>query len=121
MIKRREFLRRLTALLTIIFSGCLGERDKAVTIEEKNISITEGTPMKKGIRSEVYLVKTNDRGTGIKELLKHFDLGDLSGKRIAIKANYNSQDPFPASTHIETLGTLVDALKEKGANLVLAE
>lgn len=119
MIKRREFLRRLTALLTIIFSGCLG--DKAGTIEEKNISITEGTPMRKRMMSEVYLVKTNDRGTGIKELLKHFDLGDLSGKRIAIKANYNSQDPFPASTHIETLGTLVDALKEKGANLVLAE
>ena len=119
MIQRREFLRRLTALFTIIFSGCLGERDKAGTIEEKNL--TEGIPMKKGIRSEVYLIKTNDRGTGIKELLKHFNLGDLSGKRIAIKANYNSQDPFPASTHIETLGTLVDALKEKGANLVLAE
>jgi uncharacterized protein (DUF362 family) len=121
MIKRREFLRRLTALLTIIFSGCLGERDRARTIEEKNISITEGKPMKKVIKSEVYVVKTNDRGTGIKELLKHFDLGGISGKRIAIKANYNSQDPFPASTHIETLGTLVDALKEKGANLVLAE
>ncbi|PWB51890.1 MAG: hypothetical protein C3F06_09510 [Candidatus Methanoperedenaceae archaeon] len=53
--------------------------------------------------------------------MKFFNLESLSGKRVALKANYNSQDPFPASTHIDTLGILVDALQEKGANIVLAE
>jgi uncharacterized protein (DUF362 family) len=72
-------------------------------------------------KSKVYVIKTNSRESGVKELLKYFDIGNLSGKRVALKANYNSSDPFPASTHIDTLGALVDAIKEKGADLVLAE
>lgn len=121
MIKRREFLRRFTALFVIIFSGCLSENEKTGTIEEKNISITEEVPLKKSMKSKVYVIKTSDRLSGVKELLKYFNMESLSGKRIALKANYNSQDPFPASTHRGTLGALVDALQEKGANLVLAE
>jgi len=119
MIKRREFLRRFTALFVIFFSGCLNENDKA--IEEKNITIKEGIPLEKSMKSKVYIIKTSDRLSGIRELLKYFDVGGLSGKKVAIKANYNSQDPFPASTHIETLGALVDALNEKKVSLVLAE
>ena len=120
MIKRREFLRRLAVLFPLLFSGCINESDMLETIAEKNISIQQKTPLKK-TKSEVYVIKSNDRENGIKELLKYFDIGNLSGKRVAIKANYNTQDPFPASTHIDTLGTLVDALKENGASLVLAE
>jgi len=119
MIRRRDFLRRLVALFVMIFSGCLG--DKVGTIEEKNISAKEAVPLEKSAKSQVYVIKTSDRSSGIRELLKNFDLESLSGKRIALKANYNSQDPFPASTHIDTLGILVDALQEKGANIVLAE
>ncbi len=77
--------------------------------------------MKRVTKSEVYVIKTNDRGLGIKELLKHLDLESLSGKRIALKANYNSADSFPASTHINTVSALINALKEKGASIVLAE
>lgn len=121
MIRRREFLRRMTALFVIFFSGCLNKGDNVGIIEDKNISIQEGTPLKKSSASKVYVLKTNDRSNGIKELLKFFDIESLSSKRVAIKANYNSSDPFPASTHIDTLGTLVDSLKEKGTNIVLAE
>ncbi len=53
-------------------------------------------------------------------LLKNFDPGSLSGKKVAIKANYNSQDPFPASTHIGTLSAIVDALKKHDIRPVLA-
>jgi uncharacterized protein (DUF362 family) len=119
MIKRREFLKRAIALLTLIFSGCIEKGGNAGLIEERNISNREAKPLT--IKSKVYVIKTNSRESGIKELLKYFDNGNLSGKRVALKANYNSQDPFPASTHIETLGALIDALREKGANLVLAE
>jgi len=73
------------------------------------------------IKSKVYVIKTNSRENGIKELLKYFDTGSLLDKRVALKANYNSSDLFPASTHIDTLRALIDSLKEKGANLVLAE
>ncbi|MDD5615371.1 MAG: DUF362 domain-containing protein [Candidatus Methanoperedens sp.] len=77
--------------------------------------------MKRSIVSKVYVVKTVDRDSGIRELMKFMDAGNLSGKKAAIKANYNSADPFPASTHPDTLGAIIDFLKEKGADIVLAE
>ena len=49
---------------------------------------------------EVFILKTTDRATGVPALLKKFDLNDYLGKQVALKANFNSADPFPASTHI---------------------
>ena len=72
--------------------------------------------------AEVFLIKTSDRSVGIRSLLSQFDLNDYYGKAVALKANFNSADPFPASTHIETLETLVKGLKEaRVGDLTLAE
>jgi uncharacterized protein (DUF362 family) len=77
------------------------------------VSMTDG---------EVFLIRTSDRGFGIRSLLQRFDLDSYSGKRIALKANFNSADPFPASTHLKTLETLVRSLKEAGTSeLILTE
>jgi uncharacterized protein (DUF362 family) len=71
---------------------------------------------------DVFLVKTSDRELGIKSLLNNFDLKEYNGKRVALKANFNSADPFPASTHIETLGVIVNNLKKADASeITLAE
>ncbi len=118
MIKRREFLRWLAALFSIILSGCLSKEGK---INETEKAIEEGSPLKKATISKVYVIKTKDRELGVKELLKHFNLDSLSDKKVALKANYNSADPFPASTHIDTLSAIVYALYEKKSNVVLAE
>lgn len=74
-----------------------------------------------GVKSKVYVIRTSDRKTGVEGLLKNFDLGNLSGKRVALKANYNSADAFPASTHLDTLSSIIDALKEQKAHVVVAE
>jgi uncharacterized protein (DUF362 family) len=72
--------------------------------------------------AQVFVIKTNDRHAGIKSLLTHFDLSDFSGKHVALKANFNSADPFPASTHLETLQAIVETLKEaNAANITLGE
>jgi len=113
MIKRREFLKGVVALISVL-SGCIGIKDKENVIEE--VSTLESS-----LRSKVYLIKTSDRGQGIKDLLKFFDIGSLSGKKVAIKANFNSADQFPASTHFDTLRAMVGALKDNGAIIVLAE
>jgi len=63
-------------------------------------------------QSEVFLIKTADRTLGVKNLLSHFDLADFSGKHVALKANFNSADPFPASTHLDTLQAIVETLKQ---------
>ena len=60
---------------------------------------------------EVFILKTNDRKTGIPALLKNFDLASYKGQQVALKANFNSADPFPASTHIDTLRAIVKELK----------
>ena len=71
---------------------------------------------------EVFVLKTADRAKGVPLLLNKFDLGSYSGKHVAIKANFNSADPFPASTHLETLRAIVEVLKASGASgLILAE
>lgn len=73
-------------------------------------------------RNDVYIIKTTDRSEGIDLLLEKFNLGEYSGKKVAVKANYNSSDPFPASTHLETLEALTRNLQEAGASeLVMAE
>jgi uncharacterized protein (DUF362 family) len=72
--------------------------------------------------SEVFVLKTTDRASGISALLGRFDLGDYSEKQVALKANFNSADPFPASTHLGTLRTIVQTLKKAGASgITLAE
>jgi uncharacterized protein (DUF362 family) len=64
---------------------------------------------------EVFLTKTTDRDSGIRGLMSRFDLREFSGKRVALKANFNSADPFPASTHLDTLRAIVANLKSMGA------
>nr|MDO8081721.1 DUF362 domain-containing protein [Candidatus Freyarchaeota archaeon] len=73
-------------------------------------------------KSEVFLIKTSDRNLGIRSLLERFDLNNFNRKRVALKPNFNSADPFPASTHIDTLETIVNVLKESGVErLTVAE
>jgi uncharacterized protein (DUF362 family) len=72
--------------------------------------------------SQVFLVRSSDRDEAVRSLLEKAALGDLSGKTVAIKANFNSADPFPASTHPDTLRSIVTLLKQAGArDITLAE
>lgn len=72
--------------------------------------------------SEVFLADCSDREAAVRRLLGSTDLAGLAGKSVALKANFNSADPFPASTHPDTLGAIVAVLKEAGvAEVTLAE
>ena len=69
--------------------------------------------------SQVYLANASNRIAGVQKLLDQYDLGTES--TIALKANYNSDDPFPASTHPETLRVLAEHLKKNSRSLIMAE
>jgi len=72
--------------------------------------------------AEVFIVKTNSRESGVNQLLENFDLKSFEGKNVAIKANFNSADTFPATTHLETLELLISCLKTvKPSKIVLGE
>lgn len=73
-------------------------------------------------KSKVVVVRTDDRIAGVKAAMAEFDLSGFNGATVAMKANYNSADPFPASTHPETLRTLAQELLDIGAaSLTLVE
>jgi uncharacterized protein (DUF362 family) len=61
---------------------------------------------------EVYLVKPKSRGEAV-EMLSEASGVDISGKKVIVKANYNSADPFPASTHKDTLLSLVQVMNRQ--------
>ncbi len=72
------------------------------------------------VMSKVFLADASDRAQGIKKLFKEFDLATAG--TVSLKANYNSDDPFPATTHPGTLRTLVELLKaETSGNIIMAE
>jgi len=72
----------------------------------------------KNKNSKVLIIKNNDRTPAVEEILKVFDLENFSGQKVALKANYNSADQFPASTHPETLRSLIDCLKRSGTRKI---
>lgn len=104
-IGRRQCLRNILTLGAAILAGV--------------------NPMKQAyasVTTKVVIMKTGDRLTGIRAAMREFDLRSFKGASVAIKANYNSADPFPASTHPDTLDAILHELREiRTGSIVLAE
>ena len=60
--------------------------------------------------AEIFIAGASDRAIGVRRVLKDVDMSVFSGAEIALKANYNSADPPPASTHIDTLDAVCTAI-----------
>jgi uncharacterized protein (DUF362 family) len=72
--------------------------------------------------AEIFIAGATDRAAAVQQVCSNIDLSGFSGNEIALKANFNSADSPPASTHKETLDTLCGLiLAEKPHNLSLAE
>jgi uncharacterized protein (DUF362 family) len=72
--------------------------------------------------SKVFLIETSDRKKAIKQIFNELNSSNFSNAKIALKANYNSADSFPASTHIDSLRTIIETLKEVNvSDIILAE
>ncbi len=67
---------------------------------------------------QVAIVRTQDRATGVDKALKLLDLPFVEGRKVFVKPNFNSADPFPGSTHTDTLRALVRALQGLGAGRI---
>ncbi len=72
--------------------------------------------------ADVFITGGKNRDAAIRDLLGAFDLSSFSGTSVAIKANFNSADPFPASTHPDTLGSICRVMTDKKpSRITLAE
>lgn len=73
---------------------------------------------------EVFLVKTGDRVKGLKVIFTRFEsiFESLRGRKVAIKPNFNTADPPPASTDIRIIREVIEHLKTSEAkNITVVE
>lgn len=66
-------------------------------------------------RARVALVRTSSRADGVKRAIALLKPSAFGGKDLFIKPNFNSSDPTPGSTHVDTLNALVGELRQLGA------
>lgn len=72
--------------------------------------------------TKVSLVHTTDRASGVSKAIKLLQHNPVQGKAVVLKPNFNTADPTPGSSHIDTLRSLIMSLKEMGASrITLAE
>jgi uncharacterized protein (DUF362 family) len=102
LINRREFLRTSAAgmaLMPFAGAGYLA-------------------PPRRTRRARIAVVRTSDRRRGVAEALRLCGPGDVAGKRVVLKPNFNTADDAPGSTHADTLSQLVVELHERGARSI---
>lgn len=109
MIDRREFIRAMAGGLLLAATG------KGANIKLRTELENHPTG---GTRSKVALVKTSDRTTGIGRCIDLLGSNPVKGKAVLLKPNFNTADPYPASTHIDTLTHLIRKLRKMGAEKI---
>jgi uncharacterized protein (DUF362 family) len=97
---RREFLK------------CAGAAGSALAMMDPSQLIASAR------KSPVSLVKTENRREGVKTSLMGLAANPVKNKDVLIKPNFNTADPFPGSTHNDTLVALVDELWAMGAKSI---
>ncbi len=128
-IKRRDFLRIGAALGGLAATATLlqacGHPEEAKPVRPTATPIATASvartprPVKEEEMVQVAFVKTRDRGEGVERALQLFGANPAENKRILLKPNFNSADPAPASTHPDTLRTLVEQLWDMGARSIV--
>jgi uncharacterized protein (DUF362 family) len=63
----------------------------------------------------ISLVKTSDRIDGVRKAIVLLATNPVKGKTVVLKPNFNSGDPFPGSTHNDTLRGIIKTLQVMGA------
>ncbi len=67
---------------------------------------------------KVAFVKTGERAEGVRRALELLGLNPVQGKQVFLKPNFNSDDPAPGSTHLDTLRTVAEELWAMGARAI---
>jgi uncharacterized protein (DUF362 family) len=65
--------------------------------------------------ARVALIRTANRAEGVRRAVALLSPPSFGGKDIFIKPNFNSSDPTPGSTHVDTLTALAAELRRLGA------
>lgn len=102
---RRKFL--IAAVGGMVSAAAIARGEKSVADKSAGKRATGTT--------KVALVRTADRAAGIRRAIELLGINPVQGKEVLLKPNFNTADPFPGSTHNETLTQLILQLRSMGA------
>jgi len=105
---RREFLIAAGAGVALAAADIRGGTEVA---PQKHRETKQG-------KTKVSLIRTADRASGILRAIDLLGINPVKGKDVLLKPNFNTADPFPGSTHNDTLTHLVLQLKTMGATSI---
>ncbi len=72
--------------------------------------------------SKVSLVRAGSRREALRSSVELLDINPVKDKRVVLKPNFNTADPYPGSTHPETLEESLAYIKDMGAaKITIAE
>ena len=64
-------------------------------------------------RSKVYLALDPDRARGTRKVVNAIGMHGLKGKSVLVKPNFNTADLPPGSSHIDTIRTVIELVKQE--------
>jgi len=68
--------------------------------------------------TKVAVISTKDRIYGVNKSFELLGINPIKGKRVVLKPNFNTADPPPASTHMDTFRQMVLKIQEMGAESI---
>ncbi len=68
--------------------------------------------------TRVAVISTNNRVYGVNKSLELLDINPVKGKSVIFKPNFNTADPPPASSSMETIKQFIIKIKEMGAKSI---
>jgi uncharacterized protein (DUF362 family) len=68
--------------------------------------------------TKVAVTATDDRIYGVNKSFELLGINPVKGKRVVLKPNFNTADPPPASTHMDTFRQILIKIQEMGAKTI---
>ncbi|NHI87984.1 MAG: DUF362 domain-containing protein [Candidatus Thorarchaeota archaeon] len=68
--------------------------------------------------TKVAVISTNDRVYGVNKSFELLGINPVKDKRVVFKPNFNTADPPPASTHMDTFRQILVKIQEMGAKTI---
>lgn len=72
--------------------------------------------------SRVFVALDGNRSSATRKVVAAAGMPDLKDKRVFVKPNFNTADPTPGSTHIDTLSTMIELIqRERPKNITVGD
>lgn len=68
--------------------------------------------------TKIAVISTSDRIYGVNKSFELLGINPVKGKKVVLKPNFNTADPPPASTHMDTFRQILVRIQEMGAKSI---